>query len=529
VVAAALGLFGSLFATDNAVDVQGRTLRNPARHAFPAPVSLVAQNVGTLLFFGSVVLAIGVLVLRYRRSDREVRLQMKWVVWAGAIGLVEMATELVPGNDVSTYSGPVASGLLTASICIAILRHRLFDIDVVINRTLVFATLTLLVAGLYIAVVAAFGAALGTPTRMGPGLVATAFVAVAFAPARARVQRRVDRLVYGERRNPYQVMTTLGERLQRDDGTEELMVVVQTVTQALKLPYAAIFGPSGEPLAETGDPGAGMTELTLTYQGVAMGQLLVRPREPRGLSRDEQRLLADIARQIGAAVNAVRLSADLQASRRKLVSAKEEERRRLRRDLHDGLGPKLAALGLKLDTAHALADSHPARSKDVLVRVKDDIRHTIDDVRRLVYALRPPALDELGLVEALRECGERFGNGASVPTITVTAPDDLPPLPAAVEVAAYWIVNEALTNVVRHAGATQCEVRLRLSGAARSALELTVCDDGVGLPPAWRAGVGTSSMRERAAELGGSVDVRPRSGGRGTEVHAHVPCEVTGD
>jgi two-component system, NarL family, sensor kinase len=111
----------------------------------------------------------------------------------------------------------------------------------------------------------------------------------------------------------------------------------------------------------------------------------------------------------------------------------------------------------------------------------------------------------------------------------VTAPDDLPPLPAAVEVAAYWIVNEALTNVVRHAGATQCEVRLRLSGAARSALELTVCDDGVGLPPAWRAGVGTSSMRERAAELGGSVDVRPRSGGRGTEVHAHVPCEVTGD
>jgi signal transduction histidine kinase len=216
-------------------------------------------------------------------------------------------------------------------------------------------------------------------------------------------------------------------------------------------------------------------------------------------------------------VHAVRLSADLQASRTRLVSAKEEERRRLRRDLHDGLGPKLAALGLKLDAAHALVDTRPDTSKEVLGKVRDDIRTTIDDVRRLVYGLRPPALDELGLVGALRDCAGRF----DAPVIVVDAPQrDLPPLPAAVEVAAYWIVNEALTNVVRHARATRATVEVCFDGGV---LQLAVRDDGTGLADGWRPGVGTSSMQERAAELGGMASVRPSSAGRGTEVLAVLP------
>ena len=223
----------------------------------------------------------------------------------------------------------------------------------------------------------------------------------------------------------------------------------------------------------------------------------------------------------------MQLSADLQASRRRLVSAKEEERRRLRNDLHDGLGPKLAALGLKLDTAHALAESRPEASRAVLGTVKDDIRQTIDDVRRLVYGLRPPALDELGLVAALRECGSRFEGTRDAPDIAVSAADDLLGLPAAVEVAAYWIVNEAMTNVVRHAGATRCDVRLQRS--ADGMLHAVVQDDGRGLAPGWRPGVGTSSMRERAAELGGTVETRAGAQGRGTVVHARIPCEVRGD
>lgn len=522
----ASGWFGYLF-TGDTTEIRGHRLTNPGAQHVPQSIAGPASSLGQVLVLAGMGAAAVMLVLRLRRAQGETRQQLKWVVWAGTIELVEIVTEFLPNNPAAVYTSTVTDTLFVAALAVAILRHRLFDIDVVIDRTLVFGALTLLVVGVYVGVVTLAGTLLGQDTRIGPGLLATAFVALGLGPARLRVQRRVDRLVYGERRNPYRVMTQLGERLQRDDGTDELTVVVQTVTQALKLPYAGIFDATGATLAESGTPGAGAVELPLSYQGAAMGQLIVRPRGRATFDRGEHRLLTDLARQIGAAVHAVQLSADLQASRRRLVSAKEEERRRLRNDLHDGLGPKLAALGLKLDTAHALAESRPEASRAVLGGVKEDIRQTIDDVRRLVYGLRPPALDELGLVAALRECGSRFEGGEDVPVIAVTASEDLLGLPAAVEVAAYWIVNEAMTNVVRHARATRCDVRLRLT--ADGTLHAVVHDDGRGLMPGWRPGVGTSSMRERAAELGGTVETRAGAHGRGTVVDARIPCEVRGD
>jgi signal transduction histidine kinase len=249
---------------------------------------------------------------------------------------------------------------------------------------------------------------------------------------------------------------------------------------------------------------------------------VVCPRDRRvRLDRDEARLLRDLARQVGAAVHAVQLSADLQASRRRLVSAKEEERRRLRRDLHDGLGPKLAAVILKLDAVEAITETRPEQGRQVLAGVQRDIRETIADVRQLVYGLRPPTLDDLGLVGALGECAARFDDTADAPQISVTA-DQLPPtLPAAVEVAAYWIATEAMTNAVRHAGAAHCAVRVWL---AADILELRITDDGRGLAPDARAGVGTTSMRERAAELGGTVTIDSRPDGQGVEVVASIPC-----
>jgi two-component system, NarL family, sensor kinase len=522
----ALGVFGALFFADrDGVDVQGHRLYNPGRHAFPAWVSDTAMSLSTLLFIASVVVSICLLVLRYRRSGAEARLQMKWVVWAGAIGVLELATELIPNNQLSQVTGPIASSLLTASVCIAILRHRLFDIDLVINRTLVFLALTAVVVGGYVGVVALLSAALGQPVRIGTGVIATALLAIAFSPARNRVQRGVDRLMYGERKNPYGVMTQLGLRLERSDQHGELAVVVDTVTQALKLPYAAILDADGLLLAESGVARGTPHVEPLTYQGAAIGQLAVGPRDGRaGFNRDERRLIADLARQIGAAMHAVGLSRDLQASRERLVNAKEEERRRLRRDLHDGLGPKLAALALKLDAARSLVDGRPEQSKQVLTQVKADIRGTIEDIRQLVYGLRPPALDELGLVGALRECVERFGPGSGAgPAMTVHAPAALPTLPAAAEVAVYWIVNEAVTNVVRHASARHCEVRLEL---AEGAVLVSVADDGTGLPPNWRAGVGTSSMAERAAELGGTLTMLPARRGTGTRIDVTLPVRL---
>jgi signal transduction histidine kinase len=514
------GTFGALFFSDaTGVDVQGRRLYNPARHALPAGLGDGASNLGMLLFFASVILAIGTLVLRYRRADAEVRLQMKWVVWAGGIGIVELVTEMIPNNQVSPITGPIASTLLTASVCIAVLRHRLFDIDVVINRTLVFAALTALVVGLYVATVALFGVLLDEHVHIGAGLLATALVAVVFAPARSRLQAGVDRLVYGERKNPYGVMTQLGRRLQSGETPGELDVVVDTVTQALKLPYAALFGADGTLLAESGSASRAGHSEALLYQGSSVGRLVIEPRDASPFSRDERRLIADLGRQIAAAVHAVRLSADLQASRLRLVTAKEEERRRLRRDLHDGLGPKLAAQALKLDAARTMIDTKPERAKHVLGEVKGDIRTTIEDIRHLVYGLRPPALDELGLVAAVRECARRF-ESPDGPVITLDVRGEVPTLPAAAEVAVYWIVNEAVTNVTRHASARHCVVTL---GIGERSMLLSVVDDGVGLGE-WRAGVGTSSMAERAAELGGTLRLQSRH--RGTELHVVIPLAV---
>jgi signal transduction histidine kinase len=201
------------------------------------------------------------------------------------------------------------------------------------------------------------------------------------------------------------------------------------------------------------------------------------------------------------------------------VIAREEERRRLRRDLHDGLGSTLAALGLQVGAVRALLPTDPAADAQAL-ELRAGIRVAIADIRRLAYELWPPALDELGLIGALRARAAQYehtGDGVA-PQVTIDAPEDLPSLPAAVEVAAYRIAQEALTNVTRHAQARACVVRLALD----QALSITIVDDGVGIPSARRSGVGLLSMRERAAELGGACTIEPAAGG-GTCVRASLP------
>jgi signal transduction histidine kinase len=243
-------------------------------------------------------------------------------------------------------------------------------------------------------------------------------------------------------------------------------------------------------------------------------------------------------------VHAVRLTTDLQRSRERLVATREEERRRLRRDLHDGLGPTLASLALRLDAARKLVRRKPEDAEALLSRLKDQTQDTVGDVRRLVYGLRPPALDDLGLLAAVRQQAEGHGfvvhgfvvhgfpgdeatgavDGRGL-AFSLEAPEDLLPLPAAVEVAAYRIVQEALTNVARHARARTCRVRFSVDPAG-GVLELEVTDDGVGMAEGRRAGVGLSSMRERAEELGGTLAVEPGPEG-GTRVLARLPMPVT--
>jgi signal transduction histidine kinase len=403
------------------------------------------------------------------------------------------------------------------------LRYDLYDIDVVINRTLVYACLTACVVGIYVLAVVALGALFQTQSNLAVSLTATGLVAVLFQPLRGRLQRGVNRLMYGERDDPYAVISLLGKRLEAAIEPEAVLpTVVETIAQALKLPYAAVLlEEEGQfrTAASYGSPTEEPEVLPLVYRREEIGRLILSPRAPGEVFSDADRsLLEDLARQAEIAVHAVRLTDDLQRSRERLVATREEERRRLRRDLHDGLGAQLAGLNVQTGTLRRLIPSDPGAADELVVELREELRGAISDIRRLVYDLRPPALDDLGLVEAMRQLAERYDSKDGPLRVVVEAPEDLPDLPAAVEVAVYRIAQEALTNVARHARATTCAVRLAVNDDVR----LEIVDDGVGISSGGSAGVGLSSMRERAEELGGSCRVEPAPEG-GTRVLVSLP------
>jgi signal transduction histidine kinase len=425
---------------------------------------------------------------------------------------------------------------------IAILRHRLYDIDVVINRTLVYGALTACVVAIYVLVVGGVGAIFQARGNLGVSLLATGTVALLFQPLRSRLQRGVNRLMYGERDDPHAVVSRLGRRLEATLAPEAVLpTVVETIAQALKLPYVAIVLKEGvrfRTAATYGTPAGEPESLPLVYRGEEIGRLLIAPRSPgEGFSAADRRLLEDLARHAEVAVHAVRLTADLQRSRERLVATREEERRRLRRDLHDGVGPTLTGLALQLNAARKLvASDRTEDAEETLARLEARTQETIAEMRRLTHGLRPPALDDQGLVHSVRQQATGQGMlegpehvGAAEPrengtVFYIEAPEELPELPAAVEVACYRIAQEAITNVSRHAHAGTCRVRFSVDRAV-GALTLEISDDGEGMPEERVAGVGLSSMRERAEELGGTLTVAPGRGG-GMRVLARLPLHA---
>jgi len=516
--------------------------------AWPMPLPQVI----VIIFVLSMAIS---LVYRYRRVSGPVeRQQIRWIVATGTIysSLVSpsfliwqwafdhplLYVILHVTYEPLLYIG---SAVFAIGIGFSILRYRLWDIDIIINRTLVYGTLTASVIGIYVLVVGALGTTIQGRSNLLVSILATGLVAVLVQPLRDRLQRGVNRMMYGERDDPVTVLSRLGQRLEGTLAPDAVLPsLVETIAQTLKLPYAAIetidqrvdSQPTNDSLSRSipsltiayGNPQPDLIRLPLIYQSETIGQLVVAPRAPsEALSPMDRHLLENIAHQAGMAVHAVGLTADLQRSRQHLVTTREEERRRLRRDLHDGLGPNLASQGLKLAAVKQLLEKDPTSAAPLLDQVMAQNQATVEEVRHLVYGLRPPALDELGLVAAIRDHVAGTEGNASLQIKIIQPPGGLPPLSAAVEVVAYRIILEALTNVTRHAQAKHWTIRFSLDQKdSNQALQVEIQDDGVGLPSTRRAGVGTRSMRERAEELGGTCVIESVMGS-GTRVCVNIP------
>jgi signal transduction histidine kinase len=508
---------------------------------YPSPSAFLASPLlwmGILLYVPITLIAFSVQIYRYRVvSDPIERQQTKWVVYGVSLMILSfvITTPLYiqmlqrpPGSPLMWW-GTVTSliysfslTLLPISLTIAVLRYRLYDIDILINRTLVYGALTVTTMGIYVFIVGYLGNLFQNFNQTVLAFIATGLVALLFQPLRERLQAGVNRLMFGERDDPVAVLGSLSKRLEAAADPETILPgIVDTVGQALKLPFVAIEvynGQTARVVAEYGDERESSERLPLIHQAKTIGQLLFARRSPNeNFSEAEYELLRNISRQTGAAVHSAKLTSDLRRSRQQLVTAREEERRRLRRDLHDGLGPTLAGVTLRIDIARNLRVSDPDRADSILVETKEQIQDTIGDVRRLVYELRPPALDEMGLEKAVRAfVDQQKKDGLK---ITVNYSDGWSTLPAAVEVAAYRIALEGITNVIRHSQATNAEIRFY---PEHDNLIVEILDNGIGLPDPIPVGVGMTSMRERAEELGGQLTLIPQS--PGTLLRACLPC-----
>ncbi|MEO3814215.1 sensor histidine kinase [Sphaerisporangium sp. B11E5] len=492
---------------------------DPFSLALPYTVWEPALRIAYGAVLVSLVVPCAVTVHRYRAADAERRAQIKWLMWAALIDLVVLLPFRVPPSIPAVLLG-LAVALTSAAVVVAVTKYRLYDIDRLLSVTVAYGVLAALVVLVDVAVFALAGSVLG---ERDSALAALAIVAVVYAPLRTWLSRTARRLVRGSRDDPYAAVSTLAARLELvTDPDEQLVAVATTLAEAFRLSYVRveIERPGGaRSVVEHGAPRGPSVSLPVAYRGEAVGRLTLCGAD---LTERDQRLLGDLVRQAAAAVRAVELSTSLRRIRAELVLAREEERRRIRRDLHDGLGPSLGAVALRIEAARNLAGGAPEQAERILEQAVSEIGGVLADVRRLVHDLRPPALDELGVRRAIEQQAGRFRTAGL--DVRVTGDDTLNGLPAAVEVAAYRIVSEALANVVKHAGAARCDIRL---GVRDGRLEVAVRDDGAGIGPDVAAGVGMLSIRERAAELGGDCQVSCPPGG-GTLVTARLPLEAAG-
>lgn len=481
------------------------------------------------------VLTFIVLVYRYsQETSVGTRRQLFWLmmsiciyVAAGILGNVApLFSEDGHGFARMIVQIAVYSSLMFVpfSIGLIVLERRSKHLPNAFNRTMVYIVLSVLIVSAYALLVGSIGFLIQGKAHAVVTMLATGLLAVMFQPFRSGVQRAVNQLVYGKRDDPYRILSKLTEQLESSLTHKSLLYsVAEKVANALHIPYAAIetYSQAGiEQFTVYGMPTEDTVSIELEVKGMAVGRLILGVhRLEEALPPGTRHMIEDLVRQVSIAVQTYSLADDLHRSRERLVNAREEERRRLRRDLHDGLGSSLASMTLHLNEAIHHHLDHPERSKQALETVQQQMRESIADIRRLVYSLRPPALDEFGLAFALQELTLQVQTPSLQISLEVT--DRELALSAAAEAAVYRIVQEALTNVVRHAHASKCHIHLEIDSGI---LHIRISDNGRGMPAHAKPGIGVRSIRERTEELGGAFELESMPG-NGTKIHVCLPIE----
>jgi len=492
-------------------------------------LSLVPGAIAILGIIASVV-------VRFRRSRGVERQQLKWFMFSFSLVPAMLALNGVPVLDKVSFT--VAVPALAISIALAVLRYRLYDLDVVISRTLVYGSLAIFITAVYVGIAVGIGAAIGGGGKpnLGLSIVATAIVAVGFQPVRERLQRVANRLVYGNRATPYEVLSQFSERVAESYAMDDVLPrMARVLAEGTGAQRADVWLRSGDSLraaavwpadAPLQDPvllnGSGLSArhgtdrmVEVRHQGEVLGALSLTKRAGETLPPVEENLLAHLAGQAGLVLKNVGLTADLQArlaelraSRQRLVSAQDEERRRLERNLHDGAQQHLVAIKVKLGLVEMLAGRDPDKARATLIELKDDADEALETLRDLARGIYPPLLADKGLAAAL----ESQARKATVP-VTVES-NGVGRYPKETEAAVYFCCLEALQNLQKYAGATRAVVRLR---PEEGALHFEVVDDGVGFDVATtRKGSGLTNMVDRLDAVGGGVEVSSTPGSGAT-------------
>jgi signal transduction histidine kinase len=543
-------VLGITFAPGTLEESSYPNLRNPLGVEALKPFLDVALVI--VLFIPVTIVASAVsLVMRFRRSTGTERLQLKWLASAAAVIAVIYLIAMVASINYA-WSGPTTPGwvgaiqtvavtsfiLIPIAIGFAVLKYRLYDIDLVINKALVYGAMAAFITAVYVAIVVGIGRVIGSDRDLGLSILATALVAVAFQPVRERVQRFANRLVYGKRATPYEVLSEFSGGMSHTVATEELLPrMARTVAEALGAARADVWLHVGSELIREASwpesngqdrsvPTSGRADevtvpdvdhaVLVRHQGELLGVIGVKKSAGDGVTPADTKLLEDLASQAGLVLRNVRLIEDLRTSRQRLVTAQDEERRRLERDLHDGAQQRLVAISLALRLARGLVDPDvDGALGERLDQASYELARALAELREFARGIHPAILTEGGLVPGLKSLAER----SPVPATVESSIDAR--LPSAVEATAYFVVSEALANVGKYAKATRVTIRV---GVDDRGLTVEVADDGIGGADASR-GSGLRGLTDRVAAVNGTLEVHSPTG-EGTTLRVRIPTPV---